>query len=414
MNKETERRILRVLNSAYENSPYFNNIINEIISDDEDITIDLFSHLPIFNKQTIREIGWPNFVSGNYLDDNYRLKKERKVRIERTSGTTGDPMPILWNQDDYFSSMMNHWKYRSDRFGITPASKYCTSAKNIPGDSLYYIRDNKLVFDIRDLTYKNIAEIIKVINDFEPDWLYLQNSILYVFIYAADKLGLNFPNSIKYIEYIGEPLCSYYREKIEKMISVPSSSMYGCVETNGMAFECEYGHDHLVSDNTYVEIVDRDGNVKKDGETGYVCTTGLHNTAMPILRYRLNDLASIDRETNCSCGNKNPIIHIKAARMPEFLILDDTAVYDKAQLYSPTNAGMDLFEVCQDDIAFNLKMNTLDDYEILVYQNGHTEIDVDEILREAFRAYGLPNIKFSVKVIEKFDASKRSGILRLR
>lgn len=270
------------------------------------------------------------------------------------------------------------------------------------------------MFDIRNLTYKNIAEIIEAINNFKPDWLYLQNSILYVLVYVADKLGLSFPNSIKYIEYMGEPLCPYYREKIEKKISVPSSSMYGCVETNGMAFECEYSHDHLVPENTYVEIVDKDGNVKKDGEIGYVCTTGLHNTAMPILRYRLNDLAIIDRGTDCPCGNKNPIIQIKAARMPEFLLLDDPAVYDKAQIYSPTNAGMNLFEVRPNDITFNLKMNTLDNYEILVYQNGHTETDVDEILREAFTAYDLPNIKFSVKVTEEYDASKRAGILRLR
>ena len=72
MNEATEKRILRVLNSAYENTPYFNNLINELICDDEDITINLFSRLPIFNKQTIREVGWPNFVSGEYLDGDYR------------------------------------------------------------------------------------------------------------------------------------------------------------------------------------------------------------------------------------------------------------------------------------------------------------------------------------------------------
>ena len=75
----------------------------------------------------------------------------------------------------------------------------------------------------------------------------------------------------------------------------------------------------------------------EDGEDGFVCVTGLHNTAMPVLRYRLNDIACIARKHNCPCGNPNPIINLKSARMPEFLILDDPEQCDGWALYAPAN-----------------------------------------------------------------------------
>lgn len=407
-------KIKRVILDAYNNTPYFNNVINDIVDENEEITEKIFSRLPVFNKQTIRELGWLNFISGEYLDDEYRLIRSKQIRVERTSGTTGEPMQILWNQNDYFSSIMNHWKYRSDNFGITPASKYCTSMKNIPGNGSYYIDGNKLIFSIKDLTYDSIADIIKGINEFQPEWMYIQNSILFTLAYAARKLGLTFPTSLKHIEYMGEPICGYFRKEIAKMIPARTSNMYGCVETNGISNECVCGHNHLLPDNVYVEIVDKEGNAKANGEKGFVCVTGLHNLAMPMLRYRLNDVAIIRNGEHCPCGNKNPIIEIMAARMPEFLILDDKDVYAKASLYSPIGIGFGLFEIEDNDIAFTLKMNSLDHYEIQVYQNADLVPNIEKIFKEIFDAYGLPNIKFVVKQTEECNLMNRVGVLRLR
>ncbi len=407
-------KIGRVLLDAYNNTPYFNNIINDLIGEDEEITVDVFSRLPLFNKQTIRELGWLNFVSGEYLDEDYRLLRSTNMRVERTSGTTGEPMQILWNQNDYFSSIMNHWKYRNDNFGITPASRCCTSMKNIPGGGAYYIDGNKMIFSVKDFTYDSIAEIIKGMTEFKPEWMYIQNSILFVLVYAARKLGLTFPDSLKYIEYMGEPICGYFRNETAKMIPVRTSNMYGCVETNGISNECVCGQNHLLPDNVYVEIVDEEGNVKINGEKGFVCVTGLHNTAMPMLRYRLNDVAVIKNGKKCPCGNQNPIIEIMAARMPEFLILDDKDVYPKASMYSPIGIGFRLFEIEDGDIAFTLKMNSLDHYEIQVYQNGDLVPDIEMVFKEIFDAYGLPNIKFVVKQTEECNLMNRIGVLRLR
>ena len=154
--------------------------------------------------------------------------------------------------------------------------------------------------------------------------------------------------------------------------------------------------------------------VEIDGETGYVCVTGLHNTAMPMLRYRLNDLASIHSNQICSCGNPNPTINIKAGRMTEFIILDNLSVYSEAALYCPINSGLSISVPSQNDILFNIKLNALDDYEIQVYQQPSKDINIQNLLGELFRAYSLPNVRFTVTYSASVDHSKPSGLLRMR
>ena len=168
MDQKVKKRLSRVIQEAYETTPYFNNIINGLIDDTDEINAELFDKLPIFNKQTIREVGWPNFISTNYLDEKFEPNYSMGARSERTSGTTGIPMQIIWDENDYFSSIMNHWKFRSKTFGITPQSKMCTSLKNLPGDKLFQIQNNKLTISIKRLNYETIPQIIEAINHFSP------------------------------------------------------------------------------------------------------------------------------------------------------------------------------------------------------------------------------------------------------
>ncbi len=423
MEETTEKKLLRVLHSAYNEVPYYNILINGVLTEsaveeaaDEDfLTMDLFKRLPISDKGKIIEYGWENFVSGRYLDKDLRpiLKL---ARMEKTSGTSGPPMSILWNNNDYFSSTRYHWAYRSRNYGITPHSRMCTTSKRILGDDICYIEPsgNKMTISTCKLNHETVPRIFSFLNDFQPEWLYIQNSVLYTLLYYAKQLNLHFPKSIRYIEYIGEPVCPYYRKIIENAVPVPSSNMYGCVETNGIAYECSEGYFHLLPENVYVEIVDRKGKRLPDGEVGYVCVTGLHNTAMPMLRYRLNDRAHLIKNHNCSCGNHNPILVLHAARLPEYLLFDDFSVHAESALYYPVNSGLELPEAESGDIFFNMRMAELDHYEVLVFQNPDGEQRVPELLCSLFKAFGLPDIKFTVREIENQLPRLPVGILRKR
>lgn len=422
---DTEKRLKRILHCAYNEVPYYNNIINDMLSvkdeqgDEEQeadfLTPELFAQMPLFDKRKLIEIGWENCVSGRYLDASYRPVLDH-ARMERTSGTSGPPMSILWNNRDFLASNRYHWIYRYQNFGITPSSRMCTTSMRTFGDDVCQIEpdENRMKFCTRVLNQDTVVRIFEHLHAFQPEWLYLQNSALYVLVRFAKQLHLEFPASIKYIEYIGEPLCQYYREEIKKFLPVPTSNMYGCVETNGIAYECKERHLHLMPDNVYTEIVDQEGNCLPDGEVGCVCVTGLHNTAMPMLRYRLNDRASVITDRKCPCGNMNPILELHAARIPEYLILDNPAVYPNAALYHPINCGVDLFSVESDDVQFNLRMNELDHYEVYVYHNPTGVKNIGELLRDIFDAYGLPDVRFTVRKVDEPAPSRPAGLLRMR
>ncbi|MBE6799063.1 MAG: phenylacetate--CoA ligase family protein [Ruminococcaceae bacterium] len=411
----TQKRLQRILEQAYEQVPYFNGVINDLIDEPSDINPTLLKKIPTFSKQDICSVGWENFVSGKFLKNDYSVNIDADIRLERTSGTTGNPMQILWKNSDYFASSRFHWQYRFKNFGITPNSRMCTTLRNLPGNDIYYINNkkNKFVFSIMRFNRETVTHIFAKLNEYQPEWLYIQNSVLYVLTYFAKKYRLKFPKSIRYIEFIGEPICNYYREKIHEIIPAPSSNMYGCVETNGISYECQFGNNHIISDNVLLEIVDTHGHPIPDGNIGYVCVTGLHNTGMPMIRYRLNDLATIKKQV-CNCNNKNPIIDVKAGRMTEFLLLDDAAVFDKAKLFCPINAGLSYFKPKAHDLIFNLKMNTLDNYELLVLKNDHHSSDISQIVREMFNLYQLPNIRFSIKYTKHVDQALPIGLLRLK
>ena len=66
---------------------------------------------------------------------------------------------------------------------------------------------------------------------------------------------------------------------------------------------------HLSSFNHYVEILKEDGTEARDGEMGELVITVLTNYTMPLIRYRIGDMA-IQTYAECSCGRGFPLIKL--------------------------------------------------------------------------------------------------------
>lgn len=66
---------------------------------------------------------------------------------------------------------------------------------------------------------------------------------------------------------------------------------YGCAEGLLMACKHDLNYYYIMSPHVFIELVDDNGNPVKDGEMGHVLVTCLTNMAMPLIRYKLGDLA---------------------------------------------------------------------------------------------------------------------------
>ena len=95
---------------------------------------------------------------------------------------------------------------------------------------------------------------------------------------------------------------------IERTWGCRTHAHYGMTEVGyGLAVQCSCGGGHHVRHaDVLVEIVDpRDGSPLPAGEEGEVVVTTLGHEAMPLLRYRTGDRASLE-VTPCPCGGLLP------------------------------------------------------------------------------------------------------------
>ncbi len=104
-------------------------------------------------------------------------------------------------------------------------------------------------------------------------------------------------------------LCSDYapdviRKRIEKNCSCETFLHYGATESGlggGVECSCHCGA-HIRESELLIEIIDpATGTQLPDGEEGEVVLTTLGREAMPLIRYRTGDIASLDR-SQCLCG----------------------------------------------------------------------------------------------------------------
>lgn len=111
----------------------------------------------------------------------------------------------------------------------------------------------------------------------------------------------------------GEVLTDETRDEIARAFGAVVVDRYAAEETGMLAGECPDGGRHLQSEINLVEIVDDDGKPVPAGVEGHVVVTVLYGYAMPLIRYRIGDQASLS-PTPCSCGRTLPVLRRVAGR----------------------------------------------------------------------------------------------------
>lgn len=114
-------------------------------------------------------------------------------------------------------------------------------------------------------------------------------SSLYVLAEKAEKLEANvkFKSAVSW----GDKLFDHYRKKVEDTFKCRVYETYGAGEGIMIAAQYDLPWMYIMSPCVFLEIVDDQGNEVKDGEMGHVLVTSLTAFTMPIIRYRLGDLA---------------------------------------------------------------------------------------------------------------------------
>jgi phenylacetate-CoA ligase len=143
------------------------------------------------------------------------------------------------------------------------------------------------------------------------------------------------------------------RRRIEEAFGCKVTDLYGCEEVGLIATECEQ-HDgmHIDMENNYIELLDHNGDEVDAGEDGAVVITSLLNRSMPLLRYKMGDVASM-RATPCACGRTLPLMNNISGRVADFLVRKDGSVVAGVSLVERTLTkypGVAQMQIIQEDI----------------------------------------------------------------
>jgi phenylacetate-CoA ligase len=118
----------------------------------------------------------------------------------------------------------------------------------------------------------------------------------------------------------GQQLTPELRALIEGRLGARVFDRYGARECGPVAQQCEAGGWHVNAESMIVEV-ERDGRPAAPGEEGELLLTDLNNRCVPLLRYRLGDVA-VASDHPCSCGRGLPLLERIGGRVAGVILGD--------------------------------------------------------------------------------------------
>lgn len=276
---------------------------------------------PILTKSKLHENRYSMFSNG-FAEKYYSKKLIRTY----TSGSSGNPVNVYWDEKDYNYTSVILWRMRNKFYGISPKDRVVKFSLDlmVENNSYTHFKDNIML--VSPLVFNNsnkLEDIVNKIYRFSPKWLSVYPHVLEM---LCDYYNTNLdkiPPSITHIETLGEVLDDKLKERGRLLFKVPIINHYGTEEVRSIAYECPFGNMHVFSDNVFVETCGKDGEYNNDEfAKGSVVVTSLTNYAMPLIRYEIGDYIELLQQYQCPCGICSPIIRNIEGRINESFIIN--------------------------------------------------------------------------------------------
>ncbi len=191
-----------------------------------------------------------------------------------------------------------------------------------------------------------LAETLRTIASYAPRVIVGYTTPLYLLARAAIDEHIVMPSPLGIITS-AERLFEHQREVIEKGFGAPVFDRYGCREVMLIGAECQrHAGLHVNVENVFVELY-RGGRPAPIGVPGEVLLSDLHNRAMPLLRYRNDDVATAKAGV-CPCGRGLPLLASVEGRVLDMIVgTNGRIVAGEAFVHLLKDYPIDRFQVHQ-------------------------------------------------------------------
>jgi phenylacetate-CoA ligase len=318
----------RLIRHVYDNVPYYRRIFKErgLKPSDIQTPVDLYK-LPLLTKQQVRA-SWDELRAVGI--------PRHKVRVARTGGTTGIPLSLLLDKEclvfDH-ALVLRHWSWAGYRPGARVAILRGLPLVSPEQKSCLYWRvdylDNRLYMSSFHLSAETFSDYVNKLFEWRPDFIAAYPSSLFLLARFMQRQNVRIP--VRAVFTSSEVLTGYERAVIEDRFECRVWDRYGTGERLVVTQQCEFGNYHQNVEFGVLQVDAPLGKPARSGEKGALVLTGLRNFAMPLIRYVIEDVGSI-QVGNCPCGRQLPLCGPVEGRKDDIIVTAEGRLMPRAGL----------------------------------------------------------------------------------
>lgn len=312
--KIQEEKMKKLINHAYQNVPYYKKLFDsQKITPDDIQTIGDLDIIPQSTKSQLQDLPLSQKTAQN-IDI-------QKCKSFMTSGTTGYPLKVYYTNMDWTLINLNLARIFLAS-GMHPWNKIgAFVGRKSPQKNKSWYEYLGLWRGIDISSWENPDEWIKKILRWQPQILI--GYVMTLKLLAEEILEKEIDDIKPKIIFSGSGVLEdKIRQFLKSIFKCKIVDLYGSYEAGYIAWECQKCSGYHISADTGILEILKNGKPAAPGEEGEVVITNFHSTAMPLIRYRQDDVAVLSDRAP-TCGRGFPLLEKILGRMDDCIILKD-------------------------------------------------------------------------------------------
>lgn len=319
-----EEKLAYILHRAATKVPYYRDYWSHRRRQGDRASWQYLENWPILDKEPLR------IHPRAFVADDCDIKK---MYQGETSGTTGKPLTLWFSRSTVrnwyalFEARWRRWYGVSlhDRWAILGGKLIIPFAQKEPPFWVWNAGLKQLYLSTYHLSPAFLTHYLNAIKRYHIKYIYGYSSAIVALAQELIRTGRS-DITVSVIITNAEPLFDHQRQVVSQAFQCPVRETYGMSEMVAAASECEAGSLHLWPEVGIVEIMQGDHPVA-NGSSGDLVCTGLLNTDMPLIRYRVLDRGTLPhKHSPCHCGRSLPILAALDGRLADCLYTSDGRV----------------------------------------------------------------------------------------
>lgn len=382
----------KIVQYAYNKVPYYHKLFDRNSLDViNNFSLDTYRQIPFLTKSIVRE------HSSDLLSTDY--SKENLI-THATGGSTGEPCVFYFEKKVCEAREAAFVQHVYDRVGYKDSdSKVYFRDFAIDKDkSIFWKKTYGLPtwwFSVRCLDEKRLPIILNKISEIEPLWISGYPSAISVFSkYVFSTKSQERFKRLKGVIFMSENVYKHQiRNILEAFGKIQMLSVYGHTEHCCIAGTCEKSFlYHIQPEYGLSEIIN-----------GELIATGFTNYAMPLIRYKTQDMFTLSDEV-CECLRNHQLIESIDGRTDDVLIHTDGRYENGNTLDFP---GEDNSNILSYVIRYQFLQDFPGECKMFVVLKKDAPEDLIEAIDSLVNSHFGPTLKVSVIVVDQPILSKR-------